>query len=766
MIKTIKASFGADTIFTKTAKVFQWDRGDRLEFVNLDLPQYYEVHFANSLSGEAVRVIADGNSVEIPPDLFVPGSEIYAWVWISSETGGFTRCQVTIPISKKARPSDIQPTPSQQDEIDQAITLLNEALETQITPEEKAKLAGIEAGAEVNKIEHLMAFEPDSSGMDGEVNELRIVDKTVLLPNWSQVASVFFTLTCDDYTDPFNITESGLRVTSGPRWSELYIASEYLLCRGVATLAGGSKNSYVLRLTCYNNGPDEIWEFTGRTEDGWEIRIHTPNPFSDPLNHWEVETFNASDRIDEVDEGVYTNSLEIGNIDELTTTDKSSLVAAINEVAGSSGGGAFWATFEVTPFADIVAAHNAGKAVFLKDDGGQIYSLDFVATHYVTFSAVGASGTSVTFYVDGYLIKVTDEEVWVTNSGAVALKSDVNAKYTKPSGGIPSSDMASAVQTSLGKADSAYQKPSGGIPASDLASGVIPTVPAAETSNPSALGTASPGSSTKWARGDHVHPKPTPADIGAGTYSKPSGGIPASDLASAVQASLGKADSALQTETDPTVPSWAKESSKPSYSASEVGAIAAPESPTSGDVLAYDGSKWGAAAPAHQVPSGGNAGECLAKNSASDYDLRWRTINDWTPAGLMRTAGGTAAKVAEWSFWSDAQSPAWLVVTVGNSNTYAGAITLKVNGKGPYPIYINGAASSATNYSLPAGSYFVYFDGTKFDFRTDGKIPGDITGHADQDIAAPASPTTGDFLCWNGSAWAATTLAAWQGGNY
>lgn len=35
------------------------------------------------------------------------------------------------------------------------------------------------------------------------------------------------------------------------------------------------------------------------------------------------------------------------------------------------------------------------------------------------------------------------------------------AYYEKPSGGIPKSDLASAVQTSLGKADSAYQKPSG-----------------------------------------------------------------------------------------------------------------------------------------------------------------------------------------------------------------------------------------------------------------------------------------------------------------
>lgn len=52
-----------------------------------------------------------------------------------------------------------------------------------------------------------------------------------------------------------------------------------------------------------------------------------------------------------------------------------------------------------------------------------------------------------------------------------------------------------------------------------------------------------------------------------GTYSKPSGGIPATDLATAVQTSLGKADTALQsyTETDPTVPSHVK-----SISASDI----------------------------------------------------------------------------------------------------------------------------------------------------------------------------------------------------
>lgn len=59
----------------------------------------------------------------------------------------------------------------------------------------------------------------------------------------------------------------------------------------------------------------------------------------------------------------------------------------------------------------------------------------------------------------------------------------------------------------------------------------------------------------------------------ASYYQKPSGGIPASDMDSSVQTALGKANTALQSESDPTVPSWAKQSSKPSYTASDVGAV-------------------------------------------------------------------------------------------------------------------------------------------------------------------------------------------------
>lgn len=76
------------------------------------------------------------------------------------------------------------------------------------------------------------------------------------------------------------------------------------------------------------------------------------------------------------------------------------------------------------------------------------------------------------------------------------------------------------------------------------------------------------------------------------------------------------------TETDPTVPSWAKAVSKPTYTASEVGAIANPSTKSDGQVLTYNGTSnlWEAA------NSSGGSGAIFT--------------------GTCDTAAGTAEKVA------------------------------------------------------------------------------------------------------------------------
>jgi hypothetical protein len=107
------------------------------------------------------------------------------------------------------------------------------------------------------------------------------------------------------------------------------------------------------------------------------------------------------------------------------------------------------------------------------------------------------------------------------------------------------------------------------------------------------------------------------------------------------------------------------------------------------------------------------------------YDANDNTI----PSAYCTTAAATAAKTASCTNYV-LLAKSYIQVIITTANTSATALTLNINSKGAKPIYINGSASSTSNYTLPAGSYLVYYDGTNYYFRTDGYITGSITGNA------------------------------------
>ena len=178
-----------------------------------------------------------------------------------------------------------------------------------------------------------------------------------------------------------------------------------------------------------------------------------------------------------------------------------------------------------------------------------------------------------------------------TKTGDVVLDaSDVGA-YEKPNTGIPKTDLSSDVQASLNRADTALQSAPvtsvngqtgavalnasdvGALPSTytapvqsvDGKTGAVQIMPSGgtagqvltKTASGTAWQTPSAGGSVDSVNGqtgtvvldaDDVGALPdttTAANLGA--YVKPSGGIPKTDLDSAVQTSLGKADTALQT---------------------------------------------------------------------------------------------------------------------------------------------------------------------------------------------------------------------------
>lgn len=113
----------------------------------------------------------------------------------------------------------------------------------------------------------------------------------------------------------------------------------------------------------------------------------------------------------------------------------------------------------------------------------------------------------------------------------------------------------------------------------------------------------------------------------------------------------------------------------------------------------------------------------------------WRILNFYdsndntVPSAYCTTAADTAAKTATCTNYY-LLSNSYLHIVIQYTNTKASALTLNVNSRGAKSIYINGTASSSTNYNLPRGSYIVYYDGSKYYFRTDGKLTANITGDA------------------------------------
>ena len=106
----------------------------------------------------------------------------------------------------------------------------------------------------------------------------------------------------------------------------------------------------------------------------------------------------------------------------------------------------------------------------------------------------------------------------------------------------------------------------------------------------------------------------------------------------------------------------------------------------------------------------------------------WRVINYYdtgndntVPSAYCTTAAGTAAKTATCTSYK-LLSNSYLQVLIASDNTAASALTLNINSRGAKPIYINGSVSSSSNYTLPAGTYIAFYDGTNYYFRTDGKL--------------------------------------------
>lgn len=163
--------------------------------------------------------------------------------------------------------------------------------------------------------------------------------------------------------------------------------------------------------------------------------------------------------------GSVTGNLTIGGnliVNGTTTTVDSTTLQVKDKLIEVAHGN----TTTLTTPAGLVApkydGENSGALVFDSTGTAYVGDVKFDSTGNIDVPKSGLQPLATrTGLVGGNLVQYDSTAKTLKDSGKkisdLATTSQVNAKYTKPSGGIPKTDLASDVQTSLGKADTALQ---------------------------------------------------------------------------------------------------------------------------------------------------------------------------------------------------------------------------------------------------------------------------------------------------------------------
>lgn len=113
----------------QTGNLFQYDLGQRLIIEGVDLPAAWQAHFSNAALGKSKPMIGTGNEVDIPDEYLQCGQDVHVWVYVTGEDHAETEYHGIIHVTRRAEPTDIEPTPVQQTVIDTLVDELNDALE-------------------------------------------------------------------------------------------------------------------------------------------------------------------------------------------------------------------------------------------------------------------------------------------------------------------------------------------------------------------------------------------------------------------------------------------------------------------------------------------------------------------------------------------------------------------------------------------------------------------------------------------------------------
>ena len=142
--KTITVTFGAVRKITGPALQWQYNEKQYLVINGLDLPEVYAVDFMNQGDTQTIRMTSTEDGVLIPDQYLLDGRPLIAYIVVIDGESVNTIAQITFPVNTRGEPSDISPEPAKQQQIDQLVATMNEAVENAAdSAEESERQAGI-----------------------------------------------------------------------------------------------------------------------------------------------------------------------------------------------------------------------------------------------------------------------------------------------------------------------------------------------------------------------------------------------------------------------------------------------------------------------------------------------------------------------------------------------------------------------------------------------------------------------------------------------
>ena len=127
--------------FFMTRAVFQYNYGQMLDLSEFpNLPDTFEMHFANKGDPQSTTQIGTNGMVKIPDTYLTKAVTISCWLFLHDDvTDGETRYVVEIPVIPRAEITDQEPTPEEQGVITQLVAALNDGVTRAETAAENAE---------------------------------------------------------------------------------------------------------------------------------------------------------------------------------------------------------------------------------------------------------------------------------------------------------------------------------------------------------------------------------------------------------------------------------------------------------------------------------------------------------------------------------------------------------------------------------------------------------------------------------------------------